>query len=198
MGHVTKYEPTEEDKAAEEKLLAEAELVKARIRALPLTTDEERDKGGKMLKVLKDEYRKLEKEQEKISKPAHAAWKAALALFKPRLKVLDECATLLSERLVQSVEEGEKKAAALLAEAPDTTKDEAEPGSSLVAAANAAVPGKIANVAITSRTKYRVVNKDLIPREYLDINHAKIQRAMGDGTPISGIEYYQEKGTQVR
>jgi hypothetical protein len=193
MGHVTKYEPTEEDKLAEEKLLAEAQVAKARIAALPLGTNEERAKAGVLLQGIKGEFRKLEKEQEKISKPAHAAWKAALALFRPRLKVLDECAALLSDRLVAAVEDAEKSAAKILAEA----KTEEASTIAVVQAAEKA-PEKIAGVAITSRTKYRILDKSKVPLEYLDVNHSKVQRAMGDSTEIPGIEYYQEKGTQVR
>jgi hypothetical protein len=56
---------------------------------------------------------------------------------------------------------------------------------------------EIPNVGVSFRKvwKFRIVNPDLIPREYLKIDEVKIGqvvRAMKDGTNIPGVEVFTE------
>jgi len=55
-----------------------------------------------------------------------------------------------------------------------------------------------AGVTIRKIKKFRIIDENLIPREYLLVDETKIRKAMFANLAVEGVEYYDEQTTSVR
>lgn len=157
----------------------------ALVQGVPCETQAQREKAAKILIEIKKEITAVEKQRDEIARPAFEIYKKRRAEAKPLLDPLERAEVVLKERIARGAEEDEKRTAKALAEAK--TQDE-------VVAVVAAAPDKIEGVSFRKIPKYRVVDFDLVPREYLTVNHSKIQLALTErrDQPIPGIEFYDD------
>lgn len=132
---------------------------------------------------------KLEAEMEKITKPQWTAYKATRALFTPALDGYSQIEKKAKEKIAEGMVQHNKDAEKALDVVAATGDAEA------LAKVEAAAAPK--GMTLSKSWTYRVTDEKLVPREYMMVQHAKIQLAIAEGVrEIPGIEIFQK--TDVR
>ena len=171
------------------KLTEEHNTILAECKTLPFDTAEQRDFAATYLLELRSLLDNAEGMRAAVADPIYKAWKNAREQYAPVITPLQEACTWLktsleaatAKALKQAEEELEKIAHDTEALAKFEVPDAAPKGMSLR----------------SSRVKYRVVDESLIPRKYLTVNHALIQREIGEGVEeIPGLEFYRDTQLQ--
>lgn len=176
---------------------------------LVITSDEEMLKAGDVRKNIKIVAKTVKERKEAITKPLNESLKSVRDLFRPVEEMCDSTESIIGRKMVgyQNEIENKRRDAELKAqkeleatnkklEDGEITEKQAEKSVAKVEAKLEKAPEAITKSAsFHTRTikKYRILNEMEIPREYLLVDTAKIQKAMQAGVPIPGVEYYEDK-----
>lgn len=138
----------------------------------------------------------LKEEREKVTKPLNEALKAERARFKPYEDKLTEAVASIkagmSAFLVHQEEERKKAMESL--KAGDT--DAVQAVATIAENQSKGAKTDTGSVSFVDVKKWRVVDENLIPREYLTINEDMVKESMKEGKAVPGIEFYMDK--QIR
>lgn len=179
------------------------------------------------LQDIKRRFKAIDAKRREITIPLDAARHAAMEFFRPALTFLErseaaikkamtkyqaeqEKVRLEMERVSQELARKEQARLAKLAEAAqakgqveraDELRDQAAmlPATTMLQAPPPAPQPK--GISITTHWKFRVVDHEAIPREYLAVDMTKIGgvvRAMKGQTRISGIEVFEARNIAAR
>ena len=151
-------------------------------------------------KRIKEVLKKVETRREEITKPLNDALKSARALFKPIEDGLDEALKTIKGKMVTWHTEASRK------EAEEKAKIAADLESGKIKKEETAIRkiGEVEHVEKTTATekasstmrtvkKWRVIDKTQIPYEFLEPDMVKIKASFRAGTPVAGVEEYEEQ-----
>lgn len=189
-----------------------------------ITTQEQYDKSAEFLKSVKQLQKKIKEHYADPIKKAYEAHKAIKAAEQELLKPLDEAETIIkkkcgsfnrqqeeirAEKERQLREEAKKKAEeeaakknaenAFMAEILDQPVAEIVPV--IVPEVVIEKPKNVSGTYYVESWKFKIIDENLIPREYLMIDESKIGKvvkAMKSLTNIPGIETYSENEMRTR
>jgi len=156
------------------------------IELMPWESDADAEFGAQVLREVKANFKSIDERRKEITVPLNAALNSVNGLFRPALDVLSRCEKNLKMKLAGYQERKElanRAALELAAVAP--TAEEAREAVQLV---DQSGPPKGTSVRYV--TKFRVVNPELVPREYCSPDPAKI-KAAAPGT-VPGVEWFEE------
>lgn len=163
--------------------------------ALKVETVKEAEKGSDLLRSIKDYRKSLTDRKEEMTRPLMKSLASIRDLFKPlELDLTDAEKIVKSKLLAFSIEEEERIAR-------ETAKVEAKVAKGTMRADTAASKledigqvTKVKGAQVKTRTKVRVEDETLIPREYLMPDMAKITDAvLHQNISIPGVLRYEEK-----
>lgn len=185
-----------------------SEAVK-RASAFEVNTPESMLEAGELRKKIKSVGKLLKDQKEKITKPLNEGLKQARALFAPLEENYEQAEKIISGKMLfyqnicdQETRDIEAKAAADLkkieddAKAGKITEHQAEVKEQKIEQKLEQAPGVITkskDFHTREIQKFRIVNMDAIPREFMLPDEVAIRKAMMAGIPVEGVEYYKEK-----
>lgn len=187
--------------------------------ALSIIDDATNQKAGEFLVTIKGFRKKVEEHFGPVVKKTYDAWKATVDLRKKADSPLDQAELIVKgamntyrrEQDRIRAEEERKRIEASKKQQDDAKLKAAEEASSRGdhATANAIInqptiapapvaekPAAVAGVAFRDKWDFRIINADMIPREYLVVDEKKIGavvRAMKDKTNIPGVEVIKDQ-----
>lgn len=142
-------------------------------------------------------------EKEKISKPQYTAYKNTITFFKqleePVSQALDSIRAKMTSFHKTELKKAEEEKAKL---ASKVESGYMKPETAMKKAGNIAEPEKTvatATAQATMRTvkKYRVVDKANIPVQFMEPNMVAIKASFRAGTPVAGVEEYEEQEVAI-
>lgn len=165
-----------------------AKAILDKVSQVPVATQQQREKAAAILVQIKREIKEVEAQRDEVAKPAYEAYKKMRLKAKPILDPLERAEILLKERIASGAEEEERVTSEALAAAMAAGASQGE-----IVAIVAAAPDKLEGVSIRKSQAYRILDEALVPREFLMVNHSKLQVHMRDNPDApapAGIEYY--------
>lgn len=188
---------------------------------MTITNDDEYAKGGDMIKIITTQKNKLEDARKVLVGPLNEHVKFINNEFKKQTSQLDDAVKSARQKMSAYAVEQEKKRMA-----EERERKAREEQAALELAAKAEQMGmkdtaeEVLNKAVEAPTadtrqktvrgnygsttfvkkvkKWKVVEANKVPREYLQLNEQKITQAMRDDVPVPGIEYYEDTQVGVR
>lgn len=184
------------DQASE---LATAHDIGRLLESLVINTDAEYDMAGKYLQQATALSKALEAKRKAITGPMMQAKRELDGWIKPIVKVYDAAGATLKRKILeyQGRKMAEKQA---IAEQMRAQHAQGNIGQVMQLAAQAQVTSApvLDNVTMRKRWKFRIVDLNALPREYMVPNDTAIRLAMSNGIHVPGVEYYQEDEIAVR
>lgn len=182
---------------------------KSAAEVIVIKTDEQMLEAAEVRKKIKVVGKMIKEKKEAITKPINEALRNIRELFKPLEEGYEQAEGMIADKMLtyqRVVDEVRRKAeieAQRKLEEAQKALDEGKITEKQVEKIEAKVEAKLekAPEVITksedfhTRTikKFKIVDENLIPREYLDISETKIRKAMMAGVVVAGVEYYEEK-----
>lgn len=180
-----------------QKAESDAALMTQEAAAIQVTTTEQEEQAYDALKQIKQAIKTIEDKRKEITKPLNASLKATNAMFKKlsepliladktiRNKVMD-FRQLQEEKAQKELERRQKIQAAHEAKGHETheiTQPKADVGKTAVT---------------TKRWTFEIVDEGKVPREYLVVDSAAINKAIRNGVrEIGGLDIFQVEGLRV-
>ena len=168
--------------------------------------------GGLVIKTPADEKAAIEElsainkigdevkeRKDKILRPLLDATKATRELFKPIEESVENAVAIIKKKLITYRTEAEKKQEEEKAKLGDRVEKGTLKPETAVRKLNEmqtlekSVGTNDSSVQYKTVKKVRIVNEQLIPREYLLVNEPAVRKAALAGTAIPGVEVYEEK-----
>lgn len=155
---------------------------------------------AKSVKVIVD---KITARKEEMTKPLNLSLKSIRDFFRPietkgeeAIKIIKSKMLTYSEEKDRKAEEARLKIAARVERG--TMKDETAINKmNEIQGADKTVKTDNGKATVTNRTAYRVINKKLIPLEFMEPNMVAIKASFKAGNPIAGVEEYIEKNINL-
>lgn len=150
-------------------------------------------------KKIKEALETVTSRREEITKPMNDALKSVRTLFKPIETGLEDALKTIKSKMVAWHQEASRK------EAEEKAKIAAKAEAGKIKEETAIRKiGEVEHVEKTNATekasstmrtvkKWRVVNKTQIPYEFLEPDMVKIKASFRAGTPVPGVEEYEEQ-----
>lgn len=162
------------------------------LRQVQLSSQEELEEAGELLTEVKRRAKVLESARKEITTPMLAAKKKVDDLFRPPLKLLEECEAVLKAKVQVYMREQE---AAVLA-----SIGELQAHSETLAPVE--LPALPSNMSERRVWTIEVEHPELVPREFLMVDEAKIMALIkavgGENVVIPGVKVFQERQLAVR
>lgn len=164
-----------------------------------IKTNTELEKAASLLIDLKTQYKAITADKEKLTKPLNESLKGIRAKYEPKLTELDAQITALSKAITSYKALQATQASATLDKVLTHTIDPLQAIASITQSTSA---DKVATAggSMTYMTTYsiRITDAGAIPREYLDINEARIKTALRAGSPVPGAELISNQIPVIR
>jgi len=187
-----------------------------------ISSPEEYSASGDILKKVKGKLSELDDRQKEITRPMDEAKKAVMALFKKPRTLLENLESKIKDAILDFQDKMEREKLAKEAELRKAqeaeakrleakarkTKDEekrkellesAEATRAITPMVNAEIP-KVDGISMAENWTFEVINKDLIPREYLipdEKTLGAVARATRGSLQIPGVKIYSYKGVKA-
>jgi len=161
-----------------------------------ITTQSDLEGATIILSELNRKLDTLKEEREKVTKPLNEALKAERARFKPYEDKLTEAVATIKAGMAGFITRQEEERARALKELQAGKVDAVQAVATMAENNSTGAKTESGSVSFVEVKAWRVIDESKIPREFLQVNEAKIKEAMKAGTPVEGIEYYLEK--QIR
>ena len=167
---------------------------------LVITTDADVPVATELLAKVKQVGKLIKERKEQITKPLNAALLSARGLFKPIETSHEQAEAIIKRKLLDyqaKVEKERQEAAAKIAARVE--KGTMRVDTAMKKMDNLPEVQKTTTTAsgmVSTRTlkKVRIINAELLPREYLVPDMVKINQAvLKDGQNVPGVEIYEEK-----
>jgi hypothetical protein len=142
--------------------------------------------AAETLRHVKERISAVEAERKKISVPLNAALKAVNDLFRPARQKLEECERQLKSKIAAYLSARDAANRVALAAAAAAPTPELA-GDALAAIERAAPPE---GVSVRTVWRFKIVDENLVPREYCSPDPKKI--AAAEIGTVPGVEFYQE------
>ena len=187
-----------------------------------IATPEDYTKSGEILQKIKGKYALLDDREKEITRPMEQAKKSVIALFKRPKQILEGLEVKIKDAILtfQEKQEAERRKkeeelkkiqeaeAKKLEAKANKTKNEDKKAELLAAAestraiAPQVAPNipKVEGISMAENWAFEIVNKDLIPREYMipdEVTLGKVARATRGSLHIPGIRIYSYKGVKA-
>ncbi len=166
---------------------------------LTIATQEENATAIELKAKLRDMGKTIKDRKEEITKPLNTALKSARDLFAPLEKQFENAESIIGRKLIsykQKVEEDARKAAEKIADRVErgTMKMEtAEKKIDNLPTTQKSIDTDHGRVQFRKIKKVRIINENLIPRQYLIPDMVTIRKDALAGVPIAGCEVYEEE-----
>lgn len=154
---------------------------------LEIRDQEMLDMVGNILVSVKTQWKDLEEKRTRITKPILAAKKAADDLFKPALDALRDAEKIIKQKIAAYMMAQQQIKNDALASGDHETAVALQP---------LQLSGGVSSVPIR---QYRVVDIEIVPREWLAVDDMKIKFAMRENKmlAIPGIEFFEAQQIRV-
>lgn len=150
---------------------------------------EGRDEAGELLGEVKAKRKAVKLEREKITKPLHAAWKAAIAFFDKPDGLLEDIEDTIKVGIAAGLRRAEEAASLALAAAHEAGDAEAMADVELVAPAG---------ISVRAIPRVHYTDASLVPREFCEPSHSLVLDALQRGLAVEGAELYYEDSVTKR
>lgn len=157
--------------------------------SIQVSSKEDVEFVASILQQVKSKIKSLEETRAWVTKPITESLERVRALFRPPLERLNECEGVLKGKISEAYYRAQREQQALLEQAATGNTEQH------LAAAQAMDIGKVEGIQKRETWTYRVYDMNLVPREFLCIDHAKvlkIVKAQKENTDIPGIEPYAD------
>lgn len=181
------------EKPAKPALVVELEAYAAEaaplLPAVDYDTAAGREVASELLGEVKGKRKALKAEREKITKPLHAAWKAAIAFFDKPDSLLEKLEDELKRGIAAGMRRDEERAAVAL-QAAHAAGD--------VEAMAAVELDKPTGISVRAIPRVRYADPSLVPRHLCEPAHALVLAALEAGEAVPGAELYFEDSVTKR
>lgn len=147
-----------------------------------IKTPEQYDEAARRVSRLKELRKEADKQEKSITDPAKLIIKNTQAIFKPFKDRVDEVEERIKLGMVAYIEAREKKAEALIESSNDKSI------AKVVAKVNELTSNKSDHASVKKLTVVEITDPELIPREYLVPDEAKIKAALQAGKKVKGCK----------
>lgn len=148
-----------------------------------------REEASELLGEVKAKRKALKAEREKITKPLHAAWKAAIAFFDKPDGLLSQLETELKSGIAAGMRRSEAAAALQLQEAHAAGDVEAMAAVEL---------DKPLGISVRPIPRVRYTDASLVPRHLCEPSHSLVLAALEAGEAVPGAELFFEDSVTKR
>ncbi len=181
-------------------LKGQVSKLETRANEVAIETQEDYEGAVDIVAKLKDTGSIIKKRKESITKPLNEALKNARELFKPIEQQFTEAERIVKGKLLEYKQKADAKAR----EEEQKIANRVEKGTMKVETAEKKIEnvervqqttrGKVGEVQVRKIKKLRIVDKKLIPLEYLEPDMGAIRRdAISNKITIPGVEVYEEE-----
>lgn len=180
----------------------DAQDVLDHVNGFEIKGQEDLEFAAELLADAKGHWNRLEEKRKKITQPMREALNEVQALFKPALNFYAECEVLLKTKIAEAHREAQAEQDRALA-AAQTAHEQGDRAGTAAALAKAQTSELENPKGVSTRDvwKWRITHILSVPRQYLIIDQAKINKIVkerkGD-TQIPGIEVYKETSVASR
>lgn len=154
---------------------------------LSVENEVDQEFAAEILRDVKESIRQVEEKRKEITVPLNNALNAVNGLFRPAREALEALEKGLKQKIAGYLERKELANRAALELAAKS--DEVEEAQQALALVDQSGPPK--GVSVRYVWKFRVVDAELVPREYCSPDAKKIG-AFDPGSAIPGVEWFQE------
>jgi uncharacterized phage infection (PIP) family protein YhgE len=183
------------------KVTAESKDALELLRRFTIQTPDQYQSAAEQVAVFKAEFDGIEKDRRELTDPLNQVVKKLNAKAKPATTFLETAIKLLKQAMAQwqfAEEERQRKA---LAEAQAKAQAGDIAGATLALAHVESQTPKVAGTSVRSDWDFKITNPDLIPREFLTPDEAKIRayvKAAKRPDAIPGVEAFETKIISTR
>lgn len=174
------------------------------IRTFAITTREDLDMASEILLDVKGKLKWLEEKRLSITRPINEGLDAIRSLFRAPEAHYAECEKALKGKIAayHAEQVARNQAAMAAAAAANLNGDRAGVTAALSVVGT---PDKAAGVSVREAWDFEVVNEQLVPREYLLVDHVRIRKDMqhsasqdGSPMPIPGVRFFTKAVVTAR
>lgn len=173
------------------------------IRALEISSPEDREFAGGLLREVKAQHKEYEQRRKDVVQPLNQVVRTINGWFKPITSTFKEAEQLLKTKLAAAVGKmaEEQRALQLTAAEASTPKEASEILAQLREAPKAELP---AGMHSTFTWKFEVEDLEEVPREFLAVDSVRVAvyikacKERGIDPLIPGIRFYQKETVTVR
>lgn len=180
------------------------QLLEAEKFSTTLTVKTDEDYGGALseAKHIKEQLEIITDREEAITKPLNLALKSVRSLFAPLESMGENALAIVKSKMSAFVNDEEAKAAKKIETIEKNYQDGKISGAVADAKIFIATPDKTVvtdagRATVTKLKKYYVVDKSLIPLQFLVEDMVKIRASFKAGTPVPGIEERLENNITI-
>lgn len=180
-------------------LKAQVSKLENKANEITITTAEENATATELKAKLNETKKQIKDRKEEITKPLNAALSSARALFAPIEDSFEKAESILARKLIaykQKVEAETRAAEDKLAarvEKGTMKLETAERKIDALPTVQKTVQTDHGRVQFRKIKKVRITNPDLVPDQYWVLNEVLIRKDALAGTPIAGVEVYEEE-----
>ena len=180
-------------------LKAQVSKLENRANEITITTAEENASATELKAKLNETKKQIKDRKEEITKPLNAALKSARDLFAPIEESFEKAERILAGKLIaykQKVEAETRAAEAKIAarvEKGTMKLETAERKLDALPTVQKTTQTDHGRVQFRKIKKVRITNPDLVPDQYWVLNEVLIRKDALAGTPIAGVEVYEEE-----
>lgn len=152
-------------------------------------TPDGRETASELLGEVKTKRKQLKAEREKITKPLHTAWKAAIAFF----DTPDGLLASLESELKRGIAAGMRRSEQLAAQQLEQARQAGD-----VVAMAAVELDKPIGITVRELPRVRYTDASLVPRHLCEPSHSLVLAALERGEVVPGAELYFEDSVTKR
>ncbi len=165
---------------------------------ITVSTQEDYTKATDTLKVINGKIKKLEEKRVEWTKPILEAKRKIDDDFKQAIKPLEEYVATVKTKMLdwyrgeqKRLDEEQKKLEAKALE--DAKKNKQSEVVVPIVNEVKSHRGDLATATVSKKWMYKLLDENLVPREYLIVDESKIKLAIKEGTrKIAGVEIYED------
>lgn len=179
----------------------EIEIVKVQVskalaaaESIAIESDEDMLTAGEVRKRIKTVGKMLEEQKKSATDPINKSLKIIRGWFKPLEEDYEKAENIVSVKMLEYQDiQRQQREWAREENAEKTEIKKEHPDAKVHIDAVPIVITKSENFHTRIVKKFRIVNVDLVPREFLIVDETAIRKLMMAGVTVSGVEYYEEK-----
>lgn len=148
--------------------------------------------------------KKITARKEEITKPLNQAIKSTRELFAPLETTAKEIIESIKTKMIDYQREETKKAEEQKAKILDrvergtmTAETAVRKLNEDIVAPEKTVTSDAGSATVIKRKAYRVVDKKLVPLDFMEVDMVKVKEAFKAGQPVHGIEEYEEQNIRL-
>ncbi len=177
--------------------LNQAQQFLAKLQRFEVVTEDDYRTAGNGLKYVKETLNTLETKRKTVTDPLNAAKREVDGWFR-ELRTPYEAAEAYLKRGLLDYQAKQMAERSRIAEELKASAGDVPKMMQLAVQAQETIPVKLQGVVNKTVKKWRVSNIELVPRQLMVIDEAKVTGLMHEGVEVPGISYFEEQQLSVR